>query len=98
MHEGDRHEVASLDEIPVCPGAYYVMDRGYLDFARLHRLHAMGAFFVTRLKTVSGEREVMVLWRVGIHVFLGRFLAWWRAGGFFEWVVFLPAGWVVDSE
>ncbi|MCZ2157397.1 MAG: IS4 family transposase [Bryobacterales bacterium] len=51
LHEGDRHEVASLDEIPVCPGAYYVMDRGYLDFARLHRLHAMGAFFVTRLKT-----------------------------------------------
>lgn len=51
LHEGDRHEVASLDEIPVYPGAYYVMDRGYLDFARLHRLHAAGAFFVTRLKT-----------------------------------------------
>lgn len=51
LHEGDRHEVASLDEIPVYPGAYYVMDRGYLDFARLHRLHTAGAFFVTRLKT-----------------------------------------------
>lgn len=51
LHEGDRHEVASLDEIPVYPGAYYAMDRGYLDFARLHRLHAAGAFFVTRLKT-----------------------------------------------
>lgn len=51
LHEGDRHEVASLDEIPVYPGSYYVMDRGYLDFSRLHRLHAAGAFFVTRLKT-----------------------------------------------
>lgn len=51
LHEGSRHEVAALDEIPVLPGAYYVMDRGYLDFGRLHRLHAAGAFFVTRLKT-----------------------------------------------
>lgn len=50
LHEGDRHEVASLDEIPVYPGSGYVMDREYLDFLRLHRLHAAGAFFVTRLK------------------------------------------------
>jgi hypothetical protein len=50
LHEADRHEVASLDEIPVHPGSYYVMDRGYFDFLRLHRLHAAGAFFVTRLK------------------------------------------------
>jgi IS4 transposase len=51
LHEGKRHEVASLDEIPVYPGSYYVMDRGYLDFARLYRLHKAGAFFVTRLKS-----------------------------------------------
>jgi IS4 transposase len=51
LHEGKRHEVASLDEIPVYPGSYYVMDRGYLDFQRLHRLHLAGAFFVTRLKS-----------------------------------------------
>ena len=50
LHEGNRHEVASLDEIPVYPGSGYVIDRGYLDFARLHRLHSQGAFFVTRLK------------------------------------------------
>ena len=50
LHEGNRHEVASLDEIPVYPGAYYAIDRGYLDFVRLHRLHTAGAFFVTRLK------------------------------------------------
>jgi IS4 transposase len=50
LHEGNRHEVASLDEIPVYPGSYYVVDRGYLDFTRLHALHLAGAFFVTRLK------------------------------------------------
>lgn len=50
LHEGNRHEVASLDEIPVYPGSYYAIDRGYVDFARLHRLHMAGAFFVTRLK------------------------------------------------
>ena len=50
LHEGNRHEVASLDEIPVYPGSGYVFDRGYVDFARLYRLHSAGAFFVTRLK------------------------------------------------
>lgn len=50
LHEGNRHEVNSLDEIPVVAGSYYVLDRGYLDYVRLHRLHAAGAFFVTRLK------------------------------------------------
>ena len=39
-----------LDQIGMEPGAFYVMDRGYLDFARLHRIHASGAFFVTRAK------------------------------------------------
>jgi hypothetical protein len=54
IYEGNRHEVASLDEIPVYPGSGYVIDRGYLDFRRLFRLHTAGAFFVTRLK--SGVR------------------------------------------
>lgn len=51
LHDGARHEVATLDDIPVYPGSYYVMDRGYLDFARLHRLHEAGAFFIIRLKS-----------------------------------------------
>lgn len=50
LHAGSRHEVASLDEIPVYPGCYYAVDRGYLDFGRLARLRRAGAFFVTRLK------------------------------------------------
>lgn len=45
-----RHDVHLLDEIPVEPGAMYVMDRGYLDFARLFRLHLAGAHFLMRAK------------------------------------------------
>jgi transposase len=48
---GDLHDVNILDEIVPEPGAYYVMDRGYLDFARLYRVHLAGAFFVTRAKS-----------------------------------------------
>lgn len=51
IYEGSRHEVVSLDEIPVYPDSYYTFDRGYVDFLRLYRLHTAGAFFVTRLKT-----------------------------------------------
>lgn len=39
-----------LDHLPVVPGAYYVMDRGYLDFIRLFKLHQAGGFFVVRNK------------------------------------------------
>jgi hypothetical protein len=48
---GDVHDVNIIDEIPLQSGAYYVMDRGYLDFFRLHRIHLLGAFFVTRAKS-----------------------------------------------
>jgi len=48
---GDVHDVNILDQIVFQPGAYYVMDRGYLDYYRLHRIHLAGAFFVTRAKS-----------------------------------------------
>jgi Domain of unknown function (DUF4372)/Transposase DDE domain len=48
---GDVHDVNILDEIAPQPGAYYVMDRGYLDYSRLYRIHLAGAFFVTRAKS-----------------------------------------------
>jgi hypothetical protein len=51
VSDGKQHDVHSLDEIAVEPGAFYVMDRAYLDFKRLHALHRKGAFFVTRAKT-----------------------------------------------
>ena len=39
-----------LDEPTYEAGSFYIIDRGYLDFARLHRLHSSSAFFVTRAK------------------------------------------------
>ncbi len=44
------HDVHFLDDIVLEPGAFYVMDRGYLDFARLYRWTLAGAFFVTRAR------------------------------------------------
>lgn len=49
--EGDKHEVATLDQLPLRPGAFYVMDRGYVDFQRLHRFNEHGAFFLVRAKS-----------------------------------------------
>ena len=51
VSDGKRHDVHLLDEIVAEPGAFYVMDRAYLDFKRLHTFHRSGAFFVTRTKT-----------------------------------------------
>ncbi len=47
---GQIHEVNILDQLFWEAGAFYLMDRGYLDFRRLYRLHQSGAFFVTRAK------------------------------------------------
>src|SRR6185369_7897151 len=47
---GRVHDVNILDQLAFEPGSFYIFDRGYLDFARLHRLHLSGAFFVTRAK------------------------------------------------
>jgi hypothetical protein len=44
------HDVNILDQLAFEAGSFYVIDRGYLDFARLHRLHQGAAFFVTRAK------------------------------------------------
>ena len=50
VSDGKRSDVSILDDLRIEPGAFYVMDRGYLDFARLHTLHRAGAFFVSRTK------------------------------------------------
>lgn len=44
------HDIQILDQVMLEPGAFYVMDRGYLDFARLHRWTLAGSFFVTRAR------------------------------------------------
>jgi hypothetical protein len=50
LSDGKLHDVNFLDELPIEPGAYYVMDRGYVDYRRLHRFELEAAFFVTRAK------------------------------------------------
>ena len=50
ISEGKMHDVKVLDILVPQPGAYYVMDRGYVDFARLYAIHQSLAFFVTRAK------------------------------------------------
>jgi hypothetical protein len=50
ISEGKMADVRVLDELVPEPGAFYVMDRGYVDFGRLHRFELAGAFFVTRSK------------------------------------------------
>jgi len=51
ISDGKMHDVNVLDLLVTEPGAFYVMDRGYIDFERLHRLHDAGSFFVTRAKS-----------------------------------------------
>ncbi len=50
ISDGKVADVRVLDDIIPEPGAFYVMDRGYVDFARLYRFVLAGAFFVTRYK------------------------------------------------
>jgi hypothetical protein len=58
ISDGKMHEVGVLDWLPLEAGAFYVMDRGYLDFARLYKMHQAGAFFVTRAKRGLNARRV----------------------------------------
>jgi len=58
ISDGKMHEVNVLDFLPIEAGAFYVMDRGYLDFTRLYRLHQMGGFFVTRPKANTNARRI----------------------------------------
>ena len=51
ISDGKMHDGHALDLLLPEPGATYVMDRGYIDYARLHALHRAGAFFVIRAKS-----------------------------------------------
>jgi hypothetical protein len=55
---GRVHDVNVLDELTLEAGAFYIMDRGYLDFARLYLIHLAGAFFVTRAKDNTQTRRL----------------------------------------
>ena len=56
--DGKTHEVNVLDILAPEAGAFYVMDRGYVDYARLYGLHQAGSFFVTRAKSNMDARRV----------------------------------------
>ena len=58
ISDGKMHDVNVLDILPMEAGAFYVMDRGYVDFARLYKMHQAGAFFVTRAKSNMNARRV----------------------------------------
>jgi hypothetical protein len=51
ISDGKLHDVKVLDELVPEPGSFYIMDRGYLDFARLFRINQWAAFFVIRAKS-----------------------------------------------
>jgi len=58
ISEGKLHDVNALDLVPLESGAFYVMDRGYTDFARLHSITQASAFFVIRAKSNLKHRRV----------------------------------------
>jgi hypothetical protein len=58
ISNGKVHDVNILDLLIPEPGAFYVMDRGYVDFSRLYALHRSGSFFVTRAKSNLQFRRI----------------------------------------
>jgi hypothetical protein len=70
ISDGKTHEVNVLDMLTFEAGAFYVMDRGYLDFDRLFALHQAGAFFVTRAK----------------HGMDALYKSRWQVELFFKWI------------
>ncbi len=58
ISDGKLHDVNALDYLQLEAGAYYVMDRGYLDFSRLYSFTKMAAFFVTRTKSNTKFRRL----------------------------------------
>jgi len=56
--EGKTHDVRILDVLPLEPGSFYILDRGYLDYSRLYTLHQGRTFFVTRAKSNLQSRRL----------------------------------------
>jgi hypothetical protein len=58
VSDGKMADVHVLDLLEIEAGAFYIMDRGYLDYARLYQMHQAGAFFVTRAKRGMDARRL----------------------------------------
>lgn len=85
ISNGKVNDVRILDLLPIEPGAFYVMDRGYIDFARFHSIQERGAFFVTRarrdmnarrLRSMPVERDSGII--CDQHIALNNPAAWTR--------------------
>ncbi len=63
ISDGRMNDMKAMDKLPVLPGAFYIMDRGYVDFARLYTLQQSGSFFVIR-----GKRDMQFKRRYSRHV------------------------------
>jgi Domain of unknown function (DUF4372)/Transposase DDE domain len=57
VSDGKASDLILLDQLIPEPGAFYVMDRGFIDYARLYRFHEHGAFFVVRAKSNLNARR-----------------------------------------
>lgn len=60
--DGKTHEVNAMDDLVLEAGAFYLMDRGYLDFKRLYVIHQTQAIFVTRAKSNTQLRRLCAQW------------------------------------
>ena len=58
ISDGKLHDVNILDLLPLEAGAFYIMDRAYLDFERLYRMNLCGSFFVLRAKSNTKLRRL----------------------------------------
>ena len=56
--DGKFHDVNILDNLPIEAGAYYIMDKGYIDYKRLYNIHTERAFFITRAKSNSAFSRI----------------------------------------
>lgn len=58
ISDGLLHDVNILDSIEFEPGAFYIMDKAYIDFARLYRIHRANSYFVLRLQVNQDFRRI----------------------------------------
>jgi hypothetical protein len=74
---GKVHDVNILDLLIPTPGAFYIMDRGYLDFRRLNNLHQQKAFFITRAKNkvIIGSKFLLVNLTLEIAIIHRHFIS-----------------------
>ncbi len=56
--DGKSHDKRLLDILPLEAGAFYIMDRGYVDYGRMHRIHRAGAFFILRASKNTSTKRI----------------------------------------